>query len=372
MPVKLFTGLPGAGKTACLVEEIVKLRKEQPDRPIYQRGIDGLAPGLAEELTDEQLHHWWDLSPGAIICIDECQETGLMPMDKGQPSEWVKRITKVRHEGMDFLLTTQHPNNMSAYVRRLVDHHVHAVRKFNTHIVSRYMWGRCMETPEKPASQKGATQTVGTLPKEVFDLYQSASMHTMKKRIPPKVYFLVVCVLVGIAAVVAVPLVLSRLRSHAQQGIKAAGPASAASAGAVDMALRSRDYASWVKPRIEGVPWTAPAYDQQPVTVHPRVFCMAIEDGHCGCISEQGTKIQMSGSQCRLIVRDGIYNPFLDQQPGNTRERADGGQPSNNAKRSTADDVSVDVSSSGTDRKGISDAYAPPTTLPWNPEQIVR
>src|ERR1700735_4149615 len=99
MPVKLFTGLPGAGKTACLVAEIIHLRETQPDRPIYARGINGLAPGLAEQLSDELLHKWWELPPGSIICIDECQEPGLMPQDKGQPSAWVQRITKVRHEG---------------------------------------------------------------------------------------------------------------------------------------------------------------------------------------------------------------------------------------------------------------------------------
>lgn len=370
MPVKLFTGLPGAGKTACLVDEIVKLREREPERPIFQRGINGLAEGLAGELTDEQLHHWWELPPGAIICIDECQETGLMPMDKGQPAEWVKRISKVRHEGMDFLLTTQHPNNMSAYVRRLVDYHVHAVRKFNTQIVSRYMWGRCMETPEKPSSQKGATVTVGTLPKAVFDLYKSASMHTMKKRIPKKVYFFVVCALVAVVAIVSIPFALKHLRSSSGDAIAKAAPAgSAMSSGSVDTALREKDYAAWLKPRVEGLPWTAPAYDGQSVVSHPQVFCIAVEDGRCSCVSEQGTRIEMKAGQCRMIAANGVYNPFHDAvQSSGQQERRSDPTASGEAKPPTRLDATEPLppESVGRYRAGIGGDYIPPQLVPPN------
>jgi zona occludens toxin len=115
MPVKLFTGLPGAGKTASLVAEMKRLAKDEPHRPIFQMGINGLKDGIAIELTMEQLHNWREeLPPGSIICIDECQEEHLMPKDLGKPARWVQAITKVRHDGIDFLLTTQHPQNMSA------------------------------------------------------------------------------------------------------------------------------------------------------------------------------------------------------------------------------------------------------------------
>ena len=369
MPVKLFTGLPGAGKTACLVDEIVRLREQEPDRPIFQRGINGLAEGLAGDLTDDQLHRWWELPPGAIICIDECQETGLMPMDKGQPAEWVKRISKVRHEGMDFLLTTQHPNNMSAYVRRLVDHHVHAVRKFNTQIVSRYMWGRCMETPEKPSSQKGATVTIGTLPKAVFDLYKSASMHTMKKRIPKKVFFFVACALVALGAIVGIPFALKHLRSTSADAITTAPVASANGAAVADATLRQTDYVAWLKPRVEGLPWTAPAYDGQSVAARPQVFCIAVDDGRCACVSEQGTNIDMKAGQCRMIAANGVYNPFRDvTQSPDRQERRSEPSASGEAKPPTPLDAAAPLpaGSSGVYRAGIGGAYIPPELVPPN------
>ena len=74
--------------------------------------------------------------------------------------------------------------------------------------------------------------------------------------------------------------------------------------------LRRRDYASWIKPRVKGQPWTAPAYDQLPVQGVPELFCMAVDDGRCTCHTEQGTKYETDPGVCRSIARDGIYNPF--------------------------------------------------------------
>ena len=48
MPVKLFTGLPGAGKTACLVAELLALHEREPERPLFYYGINGLAEGVAQ------------------------------------------------------------------------------------------------------------------------------------------------------------------------------------------------------------------------------------------------------------------------------------------------------------------------------------
>lgn len=321
MPVKLFTGLPGAGKTACLVAELLALREKEPERPVYALGIDGLAEGIAEPLTMEQLYEWWKLPPGAIIAIDEAQEPGLMPLDRGQPAEWIKRISKVRHEGMDFLLTTQHPTMLSSYVRRLVDQHVHAVRKFNTKIVARYKWGRCIENCEKDSSHRSAVTEVGTLPAQVFDLYKSANAHNMRVRIPLRAWLLPVLAVVAVGALVGVGLTMKKIREHAGE-VPASAAVSAPSAvarpvaprdadGRVPDDLRVRDYAKWMQPRVAGLLYTAPAFDQLPVVAVPRVFCIAVEDGSTHCVSEQGTTVDVPVDVARRMARDGAYNPFL-------------------------------------------------------------
>jgi hypothetical protein len=316
MFVKLFTGLPGAGKTAQLVAELLRFQKEEANRPRFAMGINGLKDGLANALTQDELEKWWELPPGSVLFIDEAQEEHLMPK-VGKEKEWVKKIAKVRHHGMTFVLTTQHPQNMSPFVCRLVDQHVHTVEKFRTGVIMKYTWGRCMDTPEKPFSQKSAVESIGTLPKEVFELYTSASLHTAKRRIPRKVYIFCGLVVCAIAACIAAPILIKRANDKNLASISGV-PATDSQAKSVtnerksvDDELRVKNYAKWMAPRVSGQPWTAPAFDQLQVKAEPRVYCIANEDGGCHCRTEQGTRYNVEANVCRAMVNEGgVYNPF--------------------------------------------------------------
>jgi len=367
MPVKLWTGLPGAGKTASMVSSILAFKVKNPDRPVYAININGLHESVATKLTLDQLHKWWELPPGAVICIDECQEDDYFPTDRGQPPEWVKRVSKVRHEGMDFWLCTQHPNLMSSYIRRLVDEHVHFVRKFKSSVVQSHAWGRCMESCEKGAAQKVAVTGVSTLPSEVFELYKSSNAHTMKRKIPARVYMFVALVLVAIVAVVAVPVMIKRAQDRniaSIQGKAGNAPGDASGKGvAVDQQLRVTDYAKWMTPRIPGAPWTAPAFDGAAVKAEPKLFCIADDTGKCICNTEQGTRYKIDLNQCRAIVSDGgLYNPFeqpkSEQVSPGSQERAPPVKPQAPPVRALAD---VDTGGTGAYSRGVGvPAYTPP------------
>jgi hypothetical protein len=364
MYVKLFTGLPGAGKTAQLVAEILRFQKEEPHRPRFYMGINGLAEGLADELTLEQLHEWWELPKGAVIFIDEAQEDHLMPK-AGKTPDWVRRMSKVRHHGMTFCVTTQKPVYMSAYVLGLVDQHVHTVNKFGTSMIAKYTWGRCIEEPEKPFQQKSAVEGIGTLPKEVFDLYTSSSLHTRKRRIPRKVYMLVALVVVALCAVVATPFVLKRAADRSKASITGTAksePESQAQRASgdgksVDDDLRKSDYPKWLAPRVEGQPWTAPAFDQLQVQAQPRIYCVANEDGGCHCRTEQGTRYAVKPDMCRVMVQEGgVYNPFQPPQ-----ERVQEVQEHGEVSRDSRAGVSSPASAAQRYRAGAgTSAYTPP------------
>lgn len=384
MPITLFTGLPGAGKTAQLVAEILRLREESSDRPIFALGINGLKEGLAIPLTEQMLHKWWELPPGSIICLDECQEDGttpgsipLMPKDRGVPASWVQHISKVRHYGMDFLLTTQDPCNMSAYVRRLVDKHVHTIRKFRTNILQRYTWGRCIDDPYSSKAWKDASPSVGTLPSKVFELYKSSQLHTMKPRIPWKVYAIpVLAIVVGVAVFSVLPLM--RRASH----VGDAKPASSASAQPLsgskrdpDESLRHQDFAKWMRPRIDGLPWSAPMFDKLEVKAEPRLFCVAVDDGRCSCNTEQGTHYAVDVKMCRRIVEDGLYNPFVAPMSRDDAGSASDSEASTDSGRREAASppaahavgavLDEPVASSGSwKQSSLAAAYQPPELAP--------
>lgn len=370
-PITLFTGKPGAGKTAQLVAEIMKLRESEEGRPIFAMGINGLQEGLAADLTMDQLHTWWELPPGSIICIDECQEPHLMPKDRGNPADWVQRLAKVRHHGMSFYLTTQHPGNMSAFVRRLVGRHLHIARKFQSGVVQRFEWEGCADDPESRAARKLSVESVGTLAKEAFDKYKSSQLHTMKRRLPKKVYLFGALVVIAIVAAIAAPMVLK----HAQQknvalisggGQGMDGQTSRASAADADQTMRRQDMAKWMKPRIEGLPWSAPMFDGMTVAAQPRVYCIASEDD-CICNTEQGTRYTVAKGVCRVIATSGVYNPFL--APNRAEERAadtarpDQAQPPAGQYQEPASGIPGPIAERGTARD-----YTPPTYGEWNAE----
>jgi zona occludens toxin len=325
MPVSLFSGLPGSGKTATLVKRIVDLQKSEPGRPVFQFGINGLKEGLAIPLTQDMLYKWWELPHGSIICIDECQEDGsnpeqpvsLMPKDRGNPAPWVQRITKVRHHGMEFLLTTQDPANMSAYVRRLVDNHVHSVMRAKG-VRQTYTWQRCIDDPNNRREKKTGEMSFASLPKEVFDLYKSSSLHTMKVKTPRMFYYMAIAAVIGVFLAFFIPY---RLHKATHEVPTVAGLAGAAALQADS--LRQTDYTKWVTPRVAGIPWTAPMFDKMSVKAEPRLYCIAVDDGRCTCNTEQGTHYDVPAGTCRAIAADGVYNPFLDESGKGQGDRSE-------------------------------------------------
>jgi len=373
MPVTLYSGLPGSGKTAQLVAHIMRMLEKEPGRPMYALGINGLVDGLVEELTVEQLHKWWELPTGSAVFIDEAQESHLMPMTRNDPPEWIRRMSKVRHYAIDFYLTTQRPNYLSTYVRGLVDQHIHFVRKFNTHVVQSFTWGGCVDNPRSRVEQKASIQAVAALPRKVFSLYKSANVHNMKRRIPRQVYLLGGAALVAVAALICIPKFLHHAQDVATKGVTGGAPASSASQASAaridaDDALRTSDYAKWMRPRVAGLPWTAPAFDHATVKAEPKLYCIAADDGRCRCYTEQGTRTEVEANTCRAIVQNGVYNPF--QEPQEQRDVAkrdrsadDDARSAPGARGQHAADADAVSGSSYKDRS-TARLYLPPELVP--------
>lgn len=377
MPIKLFTGQTGAGKSALMVSEILKFREREPDRPVYVCNLEDASAKLGTVLAVDQLPNWLDLPSNSLICIDECNEEGIFPPDSGKPALWVAKLIKNRRQGVDFWITTVHPSLMSPYVRKLVAEHVHNVRKFKSDVIVRHQWPRCMDKCETDGTQKTAITTVGTLPKHAFAEYTSAKAHTIKRSIPFKAMMLPACAFLAIAALCIVPYMLKRLHQHAATAVTGADvqPSHAQPFGgssvSPDASLRSTDFAKWMAPRIAGLPWTAPMFDDLKVQAIPRLFCVAIEDGRCFCNTEQGTRYDVPVLRCRQIVASGVYNPF-QPDPQQQENRSAGATAAGKAQPPLPSTLPSDpVNSSASAKPAISPIatpYVPPTYGVWNPE----
>lgn len=351
MPIELFTGQPGNGKTALMMERLVAEAKAA-SRPIFAAGIDGLDPGLATVLEDPR--HWnnkdaegnYIVPDGSLIFVDEAWKWfgHLHDATRQQTPRHVLELAEHRHRGLDFVWTTQQPNQLYPFVRGLIGSHAHVVRRFGTKMLDVYRWGELNEEIKSLAKRDMAQRTTRLLPSQVFGQYKSAEVHTIKARIPFKVMLLPV---LAVAAIVFAYLAYTSLRpasfagGEGKEGTQSASADAAPSpfrpAGAKEDAPRWPTAAAYAKdhlPRISTMPWTAPVFDERQARSDPQLVCMSSLEGldaqgvrqeaSCRCLTEQGTAYELSQPECRTLARNGpVYNPYRERSEERSAQRVE-------------------------------------------------
>jgi zona occludens toxin len=337
-----------------------------PPRPVYYHGITDLK--LPWIPFDPQ--KWRELPPGAIMVVDECQK--VFPLrGRGDPEEWIRDLATHRHMGIDFFLITQNPLLFDHFVRRLVDQHFHIVRKFGTHwaTIHEYVNG-CRDEVAK--SRGDSIRHEWRYPKDTFALYKSAELHTVKRRIPMRVWVIGLSI---ITALVAGYIAVQRLNpANASNRMGApptpsagAGPASPAKAG---VPLTAAEFVSLHAPRVPGLAYTAPVYDEvtKPTEAPYPAGCVKSATS-CTCYSQQATKLEMPQQLCGDIVSRGFFVAWkLHEQRQDTKPAAAGRQQSDRSTDQPA--AAIGIGSAAATRAPVvespSEGTAPsrPGTLP--------
>jgi len=333
MPITLITGLPGHGKTLYALSRI-KEEADKEGRPVFQcsgqpdpskrEGDKRSASiaGLRLPWPEIDPMRWWEAPPRSIVLIDEAQV--VFPIrGRGEPPEWIQRLSTHRHLGIDIVLITQGPMLIDSFVRQLVDRHFHVVRKFGTHFATVHEYANgCRDLVLKSRGDESIRHE-WRYPKEVFGWYTSAEVHTVKRRIPMKVWLILAAPLVALALGF---FAFQRLKPSAQgEAIKDGvhGPTAAATpAGREAPAQRAahagpvsrEDYLASHVPRVAGLAYTAPLYDEVTKAVQaPYPAACVVMRGECRCYSQQATRLDMGDDLCRGIVAKGFFVAW--QQP---------------------------------------------------------
>lgn len=328
----LHTGLQGNGKTLMTIAHVEALRISS-GRPVFYSGIRGLTLAWTEfgSPSKDPEKPWWTgpeewhkLPTGAIIVIDEAQRLFRPRANGSAVPDYEAGLEVLRHNGHTLFLITQDPTLLSTAVRKLSGVHRHFMRKFGSHWVTIHEWAGVRETVAK--SRKDSISSQHRYPTDFFDKYVSAEKHTVKFGIPWKVVFVLsLPVLIGLGtwamffrvkATVAPPA--------AAAGATAQGPGRAASGSLLPGATRwvapqtSAALAASMKPRIAGLPFTAPRYDElsAPVRIPVIVGCVVIGDKdpkEGWCVTQQGTRVVPPMHVMVSFVQSG---QFVDYQPG--------------------------------------------------------
>lgn len=319
--ITIITGTPGSGKTALCVDLITR---EYKDRLIYNDGLEGLQ--LDHQPIDAL--SWHDDAPdGSLIIVDEVQRKWRPRGPSAKVPDSVAALETHRHRGIDFIVITQN--------LKLIDHNVRALTGRHLHIRDTGFLGRWLyEWPEADLNnnwKRCENKRRYKLPKHVFDLYKSASLHTKPVRNTPTMLYIVGFLLVAFIALAV--FIYSRFNDQTAPtpaALAAPGPASAAviSGGASASADASSpqklidDRTDWV-PRVSTYPESAPAYDDvRRVVIFPNVIGGMCTENRCICITQQGTNAGLSDDDCRAEIASPRFNPYQQQQPSAAQPQA--------------------------------------------------
>lgn len=129
--IVLITGAPGSGKTLYAVSRL--LQESFKGRVAYVNNVRDLI--LPHEVLsgegdppppDSDVFHWFDgrVPNGAVVVIDEAQRVFRPRSATSAVPQHVARLETHRHQGLDFVIITQHPQLIDVNVRRLVGRHL--------------------------------------------------------------------------------------------------------------------------------------------------------------------------------------------------------------------------------------------------------
>jgi zona occludens toxin len=331
MAIILITGLPGHGKTLYTLSRFRKIHEPPPvgeARPVFHasgkvkkdkgEGVHGI-PGLKLPWEAFDPLQWAQLPAGSVGIVDEAQFVFPVRQGRGEPPTFVAELATHRHLGVDLVLVTQHPGLLDPFVRKLVDQHFHVKRKFGTNFATVLEFPNGVrENVDK--STKGAILHEWRYPKDVFDLYTSAELHTVKRRLPMRlVMFAMVPVFLIFAGIAYKRLTPDnqRLRAEEAAGVKHDGkdkpgqPASqVAPAKPVPNARAGAQWVSNFAPRVAGLPHTAPAYDEltRPQEAPYPAYCVSMGAAYaCKCFTQRGTGLDVPRATCDSIAKGGFF-----------------------------------------------------------------
>lgn len=343
--IYLVTGTPGTGKTAMVVDMILnnvdglfKMTIEDGtvvDRPLYFCHIDGLDAKKfkAHELSEEEIQSApldQIMPQGGVLIVDEADYTyPVRPPSQAVPP-YIKNLKELRHHGFTLILMVQHPTMIDRYIRQLVGKHIHLERKAIG--TKRYEFFRCEESLNAAAF----TSVVGTQyrpPKEAFKYYKSASQHIkFKKKLHP--VFIMIPIGIVFMFYLGVPLFskwfgLSDNQSQKQKSeqqhakieqqdvLNVVQPPTLLQQSKFQEAAASVPEFSeaYYRPRVEGMPETAPIYDgiRSVNRIESVAACIKGRKG-CDCYTDLGTRVLIKPETCRDWAENGLpFNPYRQE-----------------------------------------------------------
>ena len=332
----IVTGTPGAGKSLFTLWKIKKEFRDDVDpseqREIYVNGIPELDYEYfgADELVDPE--KWYELPEGSIVVIDEAQRIfPQRPPSIPVPNK-CRQFETHRHRGFDVFVTTQDATTLDVHLRKLAGRHFHIKRTLGQEVATVYEYDQYQKDPTDHFTKKeSVSQAPWKYPKELYEKYKSATLHTVKKRYPLKLFIIPVALL---CIFLLGKLAFNTLMED-KEVIEAAGDQVESDSGMPGGILEKMAafditaYISQFKPTVPGLEHSAPVYQKLfKARTFPKPYCIIYQKSHegpideaCMCKTQQGTAYDTADSNCRYWAHNGFFDPTRDERKGEQGRR---------------------------------------------------
>lgn len=349
MAITLTTGLPGNAKTLNVLELVIKKSTEE-NRAVYYAGLKEFLKGDPRlngiEWNEFDPLTWHETLPSGAICvIDEAQKFFRSRSLGSVPPKYVTELEEHRHKGLDFFMITQHPSFIDPAVRKLTQTHRHMMRIFGMEASTIHMWPTGVkENCEKAGSRSDSEKTRWAFAKNLYGLYKSADVHTVKRSIPGRIKMLAVLAVLLAGAIYYMATFIGKKTGMAPVPAgavaTASGTAQAPQSGvqpsgtvqkAFDPLEDARHYVEQETPRVAGLTHTAPKYDEitKPTRAPVPAACIQIGSAssgkapRCKCYTQTGTPMAIEYNMCINIAQNGYFLDFDPEQGKAREERAE-------------------------------------------------
>ena len=327
--IYLTTGGNGAGKTLITLKD-VRDQQLKENRPVYYHGFTAKQQLIDWGWQEFDPKKWQDLPDGSICVMDECQNEFPAKV-QGELPDYINAVAQFRRKrGFDFWMITPHPSMINVNIRRLVESpswHRHLKRTAGAAMVSELKFNFVEMKCEQPGSGARGVVTMRAYPKEVYQWYESSSLHTGKVRIPKQVWILAACALL-------VPsmgyFAYTKLMRNVTKGVDQSKVAAQTQPGGEVVAPRGRErqkltmeeYLEERTARLPSFPHTAPVFDEvtRPTEAPYPAACVQMGK-ECKCYSQQATLLSVEASICVQIVKQGYFVEWKTAANGEYSQR---------------------------------------------------
>ncbi|MBT2337472.1 hypothetical protein J7E49_26665 [Variovorax paradoxus] len=334
----LRTGANGSCKTLFTLKDVREMQLKEL-RPVCYNGRFKLKPEKLKEFGWKLIEFKdWQAEPdGTIFLMDECHlDLPKRPNGSAVPL-YVSKLAEHRARGFDFFLLTQHPSNIDSFVTKLVGSpgwHQHLKRAFGaSNMTSVLQWSAVNNTCEKDGSGRSAQVTMRGQPKEVYDWYDSAELHTGKRKIPKQFWMVAIGVPIALSMFyLAGKLMWDRTHKNVDPVASsvAGGPVTGAPASQREKPLTTTEYIAAYRPRLPGLMHTSPVYDKltEPKRVPVPAACVAMKTDRlgqpfgCKCYTQDATPYPVDLAMCQQLVAHGAFLAFQPEGERKTLDQA--------------------------------------------------